>query len=261
MSSDMSPPPPPPPPASFSWPEALPPSGLGAAEPARFSKAAVASLILGLASLVCSCGTTLPALICGLVGLSAIGRSHGHLKGRGAAIGGMLLSLMLPVIGAGLWYATVGRQMQNDPRWQEVFGAGKSLMVGSIQGTEISATLKAHADTHRGRLPDSLGQLVESGALSAESLTHPADGSPGFWVLTQPGAVWSQLPAGTVIARGGPVIVRGEAMEVVILTDGSVKPQAVAAHNEDVDGGAAKSQPDASAVESDPPSPDAPSGP
>jgi hypothetical protein len=172
----------------------------------------------------------------------------------------MILSLVLPVIGAGLWYAMVGRQMQNDPRWQEVFGAGKSLMEGSIQGTEISAALRAHADAHRGRLPDSLGQLVESGALPAESLTHPADGSPGFWVLTQPGAVWSQLPAGTVLARGGPITVRGEAMEVVILTDGSVKPQAVAAHNEEVDGGAAESQPDASAVEWNPPSPDAPSG-
>jgi hypothetical protein len=49
-------------------------------------------------------------------------------------------------------------------------------------------------------------------------------------------------------------------MEVVILTDGSVKPQAVAAHNEEVDGGAAESPPEANAVESDPPAPDAPLG-
>jgi prepilin-type processing-associated H-X9-DG protein len=75
---------------------------------------AIASLILGIFSLVCNIFTGLPAIILGSVSLSAIGRSRGAVTGQGMAVGGivtgalgsalggfaMLIALLLPAVQA-----------------------------------------------------------------------------------------------------------------------------------------------------------------
>jgi len=185
----------------------------------------VASLVLGLASFFCLCVATVPGLICGAVGLSNIGKSNGRLKGRGMAITGILLSLALPLISAIIGFVVIGKQMATNPDLKDLLGAGVSLFQGTTQGTEISAALKAHADGHQGRLPSTMDELVTSGALDAPKLASPVDGSANFWHITQPGALLTQLPVKTVIARSRPIRVRGESMEVVIFADGTVKPQ------------------------------------
>lgn len=62
--------------------------------PARTSKAAVASLVL---SFLPFCGS-FPALILSIVALVQIDRSGGRLGGRGLAIAGLVLSLVLPLV-------------------------------------------------------------------------------------------------------------------------------------------------------------------
>ena len=61
------------------------------APPARTSKAAFWSLILGLAGVVLGFLTGIPAAILGHVGLVKINRSRGALTGKGKAVTGMVL--------------------------------------------------------------------------------------------------------------------------------------------------------------------------
>jgi len=216
---------PPPPPPPFSNAPAFNPAAPLPSGPAKTSGAALASFILGLASLLCLCVTALPGLICGFVGLSAIGKSNGQLKGKGLAVMGIVLSLVLTVVGAAGYTAFGGKQLANNPFWQEIFGAGKAMIEGAANGQLISAALKAHADANDGRLPGSMDELVTSGGLEADTLKHPVDGSSGFWTLTQPFAVLADLPARTVIARGGPISVQDEFLEIVIYANGVVEPR------------------------------------
>jgi len=224
MSPDTPPPPPP-----FSNTPAFNPAAPRPVAPPRNSGAAVASLILGIASLACLCFTALPGLICGFIGLANIGKSNGQLKGRGLAILGIILSLVLPIAGLAAWVAVGGKQLSENPMFKELLGAGKTAFQAATRGTEIAAALKAHADANDGRLPASLEELVVGGALDASKLTNPADGSPGFWTLTEPGAVLADLPAKTVIARGGPITAQGESLEVAVYADGTVTPREITA--------------------------------
>jgi len=65
---------------------------------------AVASLVLGILSVIgCFFFTGIPAIICGALGLSAIGKSNGRLGGKGMAIAGLVTGgigtvLMVPVL-------------------------------------------------------------------------------------------------------------------------------------------------------------------
>jgi hypothetical protein len=191
--------------------------------------------------------TALPALICGFVGLSNIGKSNGQLKGRGLAITGIILSLVLTIVGAAGWMAFGGKQLAENPVFKEIFGAGKAMMEAATNGAEISSALKAHAGANGGKLPASLDELVAAGGLEAGKLANPSDGAPGFWKLTQPGAVLADLPPRTVVAIGGPITVQGESLEVVIYADGKVEPRDVGA-TPLLDGGAA--MPDGQGTES-----------
>ena len=55
---------------------------------------AIASLILGLISIVGMCFTAIPGLILGIMGLGDISRSQGRIGGKGLAIFGIVLSSM-----------------------------------------------------------------------------------------------------------------------------------------------------------------------
>ncbi len=77
--------------------------------PAKTSRAAIASFVMGLLGLiVCPLAPILfiPSLICGIVGLVKISNSNGRLKGNGFAIAGLatsvlslaLFALLLPLV-------------------------------------------------------------------------------------------------------------------------------------------------------------------
>ncbi len=69
---------------------------------AKTSGKAVTSLVLGFASLLCSCVTAIPALIFGLIGISEINRSGGSLKGKGLAFAGIGLGVFFSLLNIGV---------------------------------------------------------------------------------------------------------------------------------------------------------------
>ena len=58
---------------------------------------AVGSLVLGVLSLFCSLWTAVPAVVVGAIALWDISRSQGRKKGKGLAITGIVLGVVLPV--------------------------------------------------------------------------------------------------------------------------------------------------------------------
>jgi hypothetical protein len=66
----------------------------GEFRPASTSRAATASLVLGLASLVCSFLTGLPGIIVAIIALVNISGSRGRLRGTGFAVTGLVLSCL-----------------------------------------------------------------------------------------------------------------------------------------------------------------------
>lgn len=72
------------------------------------SKLCIAALVLGLMSPVC-CGviTAIPAVICGHMGMSAVGDGKGPLQGRGMAIAGLVLGYLSIVLTVG-WFLLGG---------------------------------------------------------------------------------------------------------------------------------------------------------
>jgi hypothetical protein len=198
------------------------------AGPPKTSGAAVASLVLGAFSLFCSCFTALPGVICGFVALSHIGKSNGRLKGRGLAILGIVLSLLLTVVGAVMFMVSGSKKLAEIPELREVFGALPTMTEASTQALEIAAALKAHANANDGRLPATLDELVTAGRIDAATLQHPADQSPGFWRLEPPdGTRLADLPPKTVVVRSAPIKVVDQRLEMVIFANGEVKPQEV----------------------------------
>ncbi|HMB07398.1 MAG TPA: DUF1559 domain-containing protein [Isosphaeraceae bacterium] len=86
------------------------PALLEAVEP-RTSGKAIASLVLGLMSLLCTIFTGIPAIILGILGIVDIDRSRGGLRGKGMAIAGVtcgalgatlvfMIALLLPAVNA-----------------------------------------------------------------------------------------------------------------------------------------------------------------
>jgi hypothetical protein len=63
-------------------------------QPEGTSTAAVFSLVLGILSLCLLFLAGIPAIILGVIGLRAVGRSGGRLRGRGLAVGGIILGTL-----------------------------------------------------------------------------------------------------------------------------------------------------------------------
>jgi Protein of unknown function (DUF1559)/Domain of unknown function (DUF4190) len=66
--------------------------------PPATSGKAIASLVLGIASLICSVVTGLPAILFAILGLRDIKRSDGRLTGSGLAIAGLVLGIVGTVL-------------------------------------------------------------------------------------------------------------------------------------------------------------------
>jgi hypothetical protein len=83
-----------------------PQPGYGAAGP-KTNVMAIVSLCLGLAGIV-TCGVTcLAGLPLGIVALSQIKKSEGRETGRGLALGGIISSALVLVLGIGAWVGLV----------------------------------------------------------------------------------------------------------------------------------------------------------
>jgi prepilin-type processing-associated H-X9-DG protein len=69
------------------------------ASPAQTSRLAITSLVLGIMAPFTCMLTLIPAVICGIIALVKINRSHGQLKGSGLAIAGIVVPVaLLPIM-------------------------------------------------------------------------------------------------------------------------------------------------------------------
>jgi uncharacterized paraquat-inducible protein A len=69
-----------------------------AADSRRYSRKALASLVLGICSIIFWCAAGIPAIILGVLALIDIRRHEDQLKGRQAAIAGIIVGCSLGVI-------------------------------------------------------------------------------------------------------------------------------------------------------------------
>ena len=74
------------------------PQPAAAAEPPKTSGMAITSLVLGACGFCLGILTALPSLILGIISLGKINNSNGQLKGRGLAIGGIVIASVAMVL-------------------------------------------------------------------------------------------------------------------------------------------------------------------
>ena len=88
----------------------------------QLSQLCLWSLILGIVSMVC-CGflTAIPAVVCGHMGLSAVGDESGPLRGRSFAIAGLVMGYLSLVLSC-LSSLMLGAMYAADPAgFEELF--------------------------------------------------------------------------------------------------------------------------------------------
>ncbi len=146
---------------------------------------AIASMVLGILSLVTCFVTGVPAIICGHLARGKIRRSGGVYSGDGLAVAGMILGYVtstLAVLWIGLLLAGV-----NVPPSQMMQGWGRERQVRG-EGHELALALKHYASAHAGRYPANLGLLVQEhlvdqarlGQLQKTELGDSWKGPPGW---------------------------------------------------------------------------------
>lgn len=128
---------------------------------------AVASLVLGLLSILGSCLTGIPAIICGHLALSRIKKSAGQVGGFGLALTGLILGYLFTafvIIYAGLAVPVVMKSLK------------KAEQVTNINNARsLKTALDLYASGNSGAYPSSITDLVPvsfaSPAVLNESLT------------------------------------------------------------------------------------------
>jgi len=129
------------------------------------SGAAIASLVLGIISLVTCALTAIPAVICGHIGLSAI--KQGQFEGRGMAIAGLVMGyltiafwtvlLLLVIAGIGM---SVPIFSEIQKKMTEMTEQTPDQTAVEIQLKAIGASCRKFAEDHQGRFPATLEELV-----------------------------------------------------------------------------------------------------
>jgi hypothetical protein len=148
----------------------------------KTSGAAVASLVLGLLSLLC-CGFALagiPAIICGAVAIGGINRANGLVSGRNMAITGIVTGSL----GVALSFLALAALLLAGVRQQKV------------ETTLRSATSSLECEANLARLAAAKDRYAEE-HLGKEAAT-PADLVPDIL------AELPECPSGGIYSMGGP---------------------------------------------------------
>ena len=138
--------------------------------PPQTSGLAITSLVLGILGF-CTMGlTAIPAVICGHIALSQIGKSAGRATGSGLAIGGLVtgyLGLLLLVtsliaILAGLALPVFGEVKE------------RSILTKALSNAkQVGINCKFYAADHDGKFPPNLDDLVPDYLPDAAALACP----------------------------------------------------------------------------------------
>lgn len=128
---------------------------------------AIASMVLGILSLISGLITGVPAILCGHMARSSIRRSGGAYSGDGLAVAGLILGYVTSTLMI-LWLALLLGGFPV-PLSQTVQGIGKEYKVKS-EGRELVKALKHYAEKHANKFPHALEALVDDKELEPERL-------------------------------------------------------------------------------------------
>ena len=169
----------------------LHPQGLAPFPPhiSQTSGLAVASLVLGLASIFLWCTTGIPAIILGHVAHSQIKHSGGRLTGAGMAIAGYVLGYVFTVGVIALYLSLIGVGVAAIPFFEKITEQAEvAQQLHSAQ--ELINACKTYAASHQGELPGDLEDLVKEHLVTEALLTEATNskvstwtGDPGFTYL------------------------------------------------------------------------------
>ena len=127
---------------------------------------AVAALVLGILTLFTAGLTSLPAVICGHLGLSRIKRSNGAVGGTGLAITGLVMGYVMMLFFVGM---IVGIAL---PVFNSVAIKGKQTRC-LAQAKQVGLACKLYASDHDGKFPPTLDDLMPDYLLDKKLLVCP----------------------------------------------------------------------------------------
>lgn len=121
------------------------------------SGVAIASFVLGLASILLSLLTALPAIICGHIALSQIKQSHGRLGGRGFAVTGLVFGYLFVGLIAAIFVIGIGAGIAL-PIFTSVSTRGKATLE-LARAKQVALAIKLYEGDNDGKTPPSLDAL------------------------------------------------------------------------------------------------------
>ena len=110
---------------------------------AKMSGLAVTALVLGILSLCSFFITALPAIICGIIGLVKISKSEGRLKGKGLAIAGIVIPVVLLIMTSTMLPAFHGAREKVEQ------------LICTSNMHQLSIAMITYADDYGGKFPPS----------------------------------------------------------------------------------------------------------
>ena len=184
---------------------------------------AIASMVLGILSLVTCFFTGVPAIICGHMARGKIRRTGGVYSGDGLAVTGLIFGYVTSAIGiVVVVLAVAGVHL---PLPQMMQGFGKERQVRS-EAAELSRALKRCASAHASKFPPNLDALVQEHYLDKARLEQLQRTDLGDSWKGPPG--WNYMAAGQVDTDAGdaPLLIShesdGTGHHLVVYQDGTL---------------------------------------
>ena len=157
------------------------------------ASAAIASVVLGILSVLALFVTGIPAILAGHLARNKIRRSGGAYSGDGLAVAGLIMGYVTTAVSI-LWIVLLlGGFSVPGSGALRAFNAERQVR---SEGVELALVLKKYAAAHATRFPPSLKKLVEEKAIDSAKLAELQ--------RTQLGPSWTGQPGWRYLGDGAP---------------------------------------------------------